>query len=428
MLTREGLTRSLVETRERTLLLLDDLDAERMMGRPLAIVNPLRWEIGHVAWFHARWSLRHALGEPPIRADEDRLFDSAAIPHDTRWDLPLPNDPETFAFAADVQSRVLEALAAGRLDGDALYFVRLGLFHEMMHAEAFTYTRQTLEYPPPAGFARFFERRLDAATSAEPHADDVEVPAGVYRVGAEPGESLFVFDNEKWAHDVRLESFRIARAPVTNGEFAQFVEDQGYTRDEFWDDEGRAWRDGAAREGASVAHPVYWRRVAGTGQRWEWQRREFDRWLPLGAHLPVIHVNVHEAEAYCRWAKRRLPSEAEWEVASTGAREPANLDSAAGGVVGVSLFGEGDSAVGCRQMLGNVWEWTSTPFAPYPGFVIDPYREYSEPWFDGRHRVLRGGCWATRGDLLRRGDRLSWRNFYPVHRRDVFAGFRTCAL
>lgn len=427
MRTREGLTRSLVETRERTLLLLDDLDGERMMGPPLAIVNPLRWEIGHVAWFHARWSLRHALGELPIRPDEDRLFDSAAIPHDTRWDLPLPSDSETFAYAAEVQSRIVLALDSSRLDGDALCFVRLGLFHEMMHAEAFTYTRQTLVYPPPAGF---FERRLTAVTSAQPHLGDVEVPAGLYRIGAEPDESLFVFDNEKWAHDVRLEAFRIARAPVTNGEFAEFVDDQGYARDEFWDAHARAWRDGA-----SAAHPVYWRRGFDG-----WERREFDRWLPLGPNLPVLHVNVHEAEAYCRWAGRRLPSEAEWEVGSTGARAPANLDSVNGGVVGVSLFGEGDSTFGCRQMLGNVWEWTATPLAPYPGFVIDPYREYSEPWFDGRHRVLRGGCWATRADLLRRrdllqrgdvlecGDRLSWRNFYPVDRRDVFAGFRTCAM
>jgi iron(II)-dependent oxidoreductase len=176
---------------------------------------------------------------------------------------------------------------------------------------------------------------------------------------------------------------------------------------------------------------VYWQRVAGA-----WHVRRYDAVVPLPPHQPVIHVSADEADAYCRWAGRRLPTEAEWELAASTpdkrrypwgdaapASHHANLDGRAGGPVDVAAHPDGDSAYGCRQMFGNVWEWTSTRFAAYPGFVVDPYKEYSAPWFASPHRVLRGGCWATRARLLRN----TWRNFYPPHRRDVLAGFRTCA-
>ncbi len=214
---------------------------------------------------------------------------------------------------------------------------------------------------------------------------------------------------------------------MTQAEFAVFVDDGGYRDRQWWDDAGWTWRE---REAAQ--QPVYWRRD-GHG----WQRRDFDRWVALEPDRPMIHVNCYEAEAYCRWAGRRLPTEAEWEAAASlvgatkrrfpwgdaaPAPEHANLDGWALGCVDVAAHPQGDSAGGCRQMIGNVWEWTADVFGPYPGFVVDPYKEYSAPWF-GDHRVLRGGagrraagCCATR-----------WRNFYRPERRDVFAGFRTCA-
>ncbi len=228
--------------------------------------------------------------------------------------------------------------------------------------------------------------------------------------------------------------FAIARAPVTQAEFAAFVDDGGYRRRELWSEDGWAWREQARAE-----HPVYWRRDAGA-----WLRRDFDEWRALEPHRPVIHVNWYEADAYCRWAGRRLPTEAEWEAAAAsdpgpgGARlsgakrrfpwgnEPptprrANLDWQAMGCLDVGALPAGDSAFGCRQMIGNVWEWTSSTFLPYPGFTPDPYKEYSEPWF-GTRKVLRGGCWATRSRMLRN----TWRNYFTPDRRDVLAGFRTC--
>jgi len=184
---------------------------------------------------------------------------------------------------------------------------------------------------------------------------------------------------------------------------------------------------------------VYWEReVSG-----RWLHRRFDHHVALEPHLPVVHVSWYEAEAYCRWAGRRLPTEAEWEMAA--AAEPAgdgtwrkrrfpwgdtpatpthaNLDWRARGCVEVGALPAGDSYFGCRQMMGNVWEWTATDFDPYPGFAVDPYKEYSQPWF-GNHKVLRGGAWTTRALLIRN----TWRNFYTPDRRDVWAGFRTCAL
>jgi iron(II)-dependent oxidoreductase len=224
---------------------------------------------------------------------------------------------------------------------------------------------------------------------------------------------------------------------VTQSEFARFVEEGGYQRREWWSEEGWRWREVSGAE-----QPLYWQREA-PGR---WLRRAFDRMVPLEPHRPALHVNWHEAEAYCRFAGRRLPTEAEWEMAASaeptadgqGIRERkrrypwgdaqptpvlANLDWCAPGCVDVGALPAGDSAFGCRQMVGNVWEWTSSTFLPYPGFVVDPYKEYSEPWF-GTRKVLRGGCWATRSRLIRN----TWRNFYTPDRRDVWSGFRTCAV
>lgn len=433
LLTAAQLAEWVRDARERTFELVADLADDQLLGPRLAIVNPFLWEIGHVAWFQEKWVLRSVGRQEPIRKDGDALYDSAAIPHDTRWNLPLPSREETLSYMREVRDRVLEGLRRPEPEDQEIYFVLLSVFHEDMHTEAFTYTRQTLGYPPP---------RVSPAPGRAPAGrggslpGDADIPGGTFLLGATP-EEPFVFDNEKWAHPVEVKPFALARAPVTQAEFAEFVGDAGYRRRELWSEDGWRWR-----EGGSAGHPVYWQRVSDGG----WLRRQFDTWVPLEPDRPVIHVNWYEAEAYCRWAGRRLPTEAEWEVAAAAEAgqesrglsprkrrfpwgddpprpERANLDWQAMGCLDVGFLPAGDSPFGCRQMIGNVWEWTSSDFHPYPGFVADPYKEYSAPWF-GTRKVLRGGCWATRSRLLR----STWRNFYSPDRRDVWAGFRTCPV
>ena len=393
------------DARQRTLELYADLATGDVPY--LRIINPPNWELGHVAWFQEYWVLRHVLGRAALHDHADERWNSAIIAHAARWQAPLPSLAGTRQYLVTVRDRVLEALARG-IDDRLAYFTMLSVFHEDMHDEAFAYTRQTLGLAAPRA-------EHDRVAAAGPLPGDVEVPAGRYRIGAEREPApAFVFDNEKWAHDVELAHFAIARAPVTQAELAAFVDAGGYTRRELWSDEGWAWR-----EQSGALAPLYWRRDEGG----RWQRRVFDRWRTLEPDRPAIHVCAHEAEAWCRWAGRRLPTEAEWEVAARGAPIDGNLGLAIGDTVDVAAFPAADSEWGCRQMTGNVWEWTASAFQPYPGFVRDPYKEYSEPWF-GDHRVLRGGCFVTQRRLLR----PTWRNFYTPDRRDVWAGFRTCAL
>lgn len=419
----------LTDARRRTLELVADLTGEQMRVPVLDIINPPIWEMGHVAWFQEKWALRHLRGEESIRPWADVAWDSIAVAHDDRWGTaPVPSRDETLEYMQEVLERVIERLPAGEVSDKEAYFHWLVAMHEDMHDEAFTYTRQTLGFagPPPIGNGAGGGRVAEQS----PCCGDVRAPGGTFLLGAKPGEP-FVFDNEKWEHPVEVKPFSIARSAVTNGEFANFVNDGGYRRREFWSDEGWSWREKAKAE-----HPVYW--IADSPGRW--LRRHYDQIVPLGEELAIIHVNWYEAEAYCRWAGRRLPAEAEWEMAASlapgssdkrkfpwgdtaPAPERAQLDARHVGTIAASALVSGDSAYGCRQMIGNVWEWTSTDFVPYPGFVIDPYKEYSEPWFGPERKVLRGGCWATRSRLIRN----TWRNFYPKDRRDVFGGFRTCA-
>ena len=349
------LERDLVASREHAGRITADLDGERLLGPKLAIVNPPLWEIGHVSWFQERWCLRlRADGSlaDSILPGADKLYDSSAVAHDTRWDLPLPDLKATRAYGERVLDLVRERLAREPESTALQYFARLATFHEDMHAEAFHYTRQTLGYSDPC----------ELKTEYEKDENDIDMPGGKFILGAKPSDR-FVFDNEKWAHEIEIAPFRIARSVVTNAQYLEFVE-------------------------AGGAPPRYWQK---TGSKW--LQRRFDRWLPLMGDEPTRHVSWNEAQAYCAWAKRRLPTEAEWECASP------------------------------KLAHGQVWEWTGSTFRPYPGFVPDPYKEYSEPWF-GTHKVLRGGSFAAPRRLLR----PTFRNFYTPERGDIFCGFRTCAL
>jgi iron(II)-dependent oxidoreductase len=332
--------------REWTRRVADDLGGERELGPRLAIVNPPRWEIGHVGWFQEWWCLRDAREErASILPNADRLYNSATVAHDTRWELPLPSFRDTLAYRDEVTDRLIGRVRSGDAEP---YFVQLAVRHEDMHAEAFHYTRQTLGYEG--------EGQPNPVTAT----GDREYEGGAFRLGSRPDEG-FVFDNEKWSHPVVLAPFGISRRCVTNAEYAEFVH-------------------------AGGAQPRYWR---------DGMLRRFDRWIERAPDEPVMHVSWHEAQAFCQFAGRRLPTEAEWEHA----------------------------AVNGLEGTGQVWEWTSSEFLPYPGFVRDPYKEYSEPWF-ATHKVLRGGSFATPARIAR----PRFRNFYTPERADMFVGFRTCSL
>jgi ergothioneine biosynthesis protein EgtB len=426
----EELARMLRDARSRTLAYAHSLGADQLLGPRRQEVNPPLWEIGHIGWFQELWCLRdggHRI--KPLLPNADALYDSSCVEHGLRWDLPLPGIEDTLAYCERTLERVLERLERDGADADSAYFIQLATFHEDMHNEAFDSTRQALGYRHVR-----WPGSVPAGTTTGALNGDAEVPGGEFMMGAQLWDG-FVFDNEKWAHPVAVKPFRIARAPVTCREFMAFVGEGGYTHRQWWSEQGWRWRE---RKGSEA--PVYWQRDGGG-----WQLRWFERVVPLPLDAPVMCVSWHEAQAYCRWAGRRLPTEAEWEMAASthpgqgaggaeGRRrypwgqatpdaEHANLYGAAGGLVEVAGLAAGDSAWGCRQMLGNVWEWTASDFLAYPGFVVDPYRDYSAPWF-GSHKVLRGGCFATAPRLIRN----TWRNFYTPERQDVFAGFRTCSL
>ena len=428
-----NLVKMLRDADSRTMDLISGLNEQQLMGPQLDIVNPILWEIGHIAWFYEKFILRDIGGQKPVFDNVDSLYDSMAVPHSTRWDLNLPDLKTTIRYRREILEKVINWLGLNETaTSEHTYFTQLTTFHEDMHDEAFTYTRQTLRYPAPClGVKDAFKSKV-----AGPFPGDIYIPEGVHMLGSSP-KAPFYMDNEKWAHGYEVKPFSISRAPVTNLEFADFVEAGGYEREKLWSKAGWNWR---MQNG--VKHPLYWIKDSK-----EWVVENFDQIEVIRPHAPVAHVSWFEADAWCRWAERRLPWEAEWEVAASrtptiginklsgletrypwGDKPPnqeyANLDGALGGTVDVAEFSEGESGYGCRQMIGNVWEWTQSSFRPFEGFVADPYSDYSEPWFDGRHAVLRGGSWATRNRTIWN----TFRNFYTCDRRDIIAGFRTCAL
>ncbi len=409
-----------------TLSLVADLTDEQLELPYLPTVNPIRWELGHVGFFYDCFLLAELDGVPTVFEGGNDLFNSFEVDHADRWSFDMLTRSGVLDYLGQIKQRVLDRLAGHEPAARELYHYQLAVHHESMHAEAFTWTRQTMGYAAPS-----LGVRVDAAGTGDRDlavSGDVRVEGATFPLGARRGQG-FVFDNEKWEHPVEVAPFSISKTAVTNAEFLDFVDAGGYRARELWSSPGWVWREKAAAE-----HPLYWKCEDGA-----WSERFFDGWGPIRERAPVVHVGWYEAEAYCTWAGRRLPSEAEWEcAASTAPNVPgkrlfpwgddldslaANLGFISCGAVDVDAYPQGDSGWGCRQMLGNVWEWTASAFYPYPGFVVDtPYREYSAPWF-GYPKVLKGGAWATSPNLVTN----THRNFFEPTRRDVFAGFRTCA-
>lgn len=372
-LTGDALATALQTVRALTWRFVETLPEPCLTPSLHTTINPPLWECAHVAWFAEWWCARGAhntpsgdtvAAKPSLWAESDAILNSNAVAHDTRWHLPLLTRTSTLAYMDATQAVVLDALRHVAAENEAAHYpFRLALFHEAMHLEALAWCAQTLGWKRPA-WVRPIPEMHQPGEIVVAHANEWIGHQG----------DRFSFDNERDRHSVSLNDFTIDRTPVSNAQFQQFVESGEYL----------------ARTGSP--HPAYWRDVDGG-----WQARHFDAWMPLDPRAPVIHVAAFAADAYCRWAGRRLPTENEWEIAAQR-----------------GLIDWGDS----------VWEWTASTFAPYAGFSADRYREYSAPWFDGEHRVLRGGSHATL-DIMHHP---VYRNYFLPGRYDVFAGFRTCAL
>jgi iron(II)-dependent oxidoreductase len=419
-----ALRTALEDARDYTLQLYAHLTAQQRAFPCLRTVNPPAWELAHVGWFQEFWCLRFRERDEPLPArlpDADALLNSAIIAHAGRWQLPQL----TWDYVHDYLAREFQDTLAAleRSAADQRYFYQLALFHEDMHGEALLMSLQTLGLPEPKWRNR---PALPLPQPAEALARrEVEFEGGELDMGS-PAGTDFAFDNEQPIQRVEVTPFALASVPVSNAEYLQFVEAGGYTHPRFWSAEGWQWR-----RDAGIETPRDWRKE---GTRW--LGRRFDRWEPLALDEPVIHVSAFEAEAYCSFAGVRLPTESEWEYAArhglapgedhypwgraSPAIESVNLNGVYRRPVPVSALAAADTPRRIRQMIGNVWEWTASPFTGYAGFEPGHYREYSQPWF-GNHRVLRGGCFATRARLVH----TRFRNFYLPERNDVFAGFRT---
>jgi iron(II)-dependent oxidoreductase len=430
MNNKQSLLASLQQSRERVLELLNSLSAQQTKVPYLPDINPPIWEVGHAAFFFERFILQNLDKASSYNPALDDIWDSFELAHEDRWHEGLfPDKPDTLRYFDDTFNKVKQRIETKPLTDSDLYLYKYAIFHLNMHIESMVWARQSLGYaPPPSSLQHTDTRNTDLI-----HSKDVEVPAGRYRIGM-PSQSAnfatedFCFDNEKPEFTVDMKTFKISRTLVSNAEFLTFIQAGGYENDQYWSMAGLKWRNSNR-----ARHPLFWKEENGI-----WLERHFDQWLPVQAELPVKHVSYWEAQAYCKFAGRRLPSEFEWEVAALGNREHGtfnkfpwgntmeshrvDMDSTHLARLPVTALPEGDSPFGCRQMIGTVWEWTDSLFFPYSGFTMDMYPFMSTLQF-GDHKVVRGGSCATSSILIRG----TYRQAYTPDRNDVFVGFRTCA-
>ncbi|KAF4408360.1 MULTISPECIES: ergothioneine biosynthesis protein EgtB [Streptomyces] len=425
---RQRAADALVRARERTGLLTGCVDGPELTAQHSPLMSPLVWDLAHIGNQEEQWLLRAVGRRDALRPDIDKVYDAFEHPRAERPSLPLLPPEEARGYVAAVRERALDVLADTALDGGGDALTESGFAfgmiaqHEQQHDETMLITHQlrrgpaalTAPAPPPVP--------ADAATLPA----EVLVPGGPFTMGtsAEP----WSLDNERPAHERDVAAFAIDTVPVGNGAYARFVEDGGYDDPRWWAPAGWAY----IRE-HRLAAPLFWRRE-GSG----WLRRRFGVVEPVPEDEPVLHVSWYEADAYARWAGRRLPTEAEWEKAArhdpaTGRSlrfpwgdadpgpEHANLGQRHLRPAPLGSFPRGASPLGVRQLVGDVWEWTASDFLPYPGFSAFPYREYSEVFFGDAHKVLRGGSFAV-DPVACRGTFRNWD--LPV-RRQIFAGFRT---
>jgi iron(II)-dependent oxidoreductase len=421
---RSHIAVELARARARSALLTDAVDDADLMRQHSPLMSPLVWDLAHVGNQEELWLVRDVGGREPIRRDIDDMYDAFKQPRRDRPSLPLLPPAEARSYLMSVRDKVFDLLDGirfdqGRLVADGFAFGMI-VQHEQQHDETMLATHQlrsgppVLSAPPPP-------------PPAVPVTDEVLVPGGLFTMGT--STDPWALDNERPAHSVDLPTFVIDAAPVTNGQYLAFMADGGYQDSRWWSEPG--WRH---RSSAGLEAPMHWQH---DGADWGYLR--FGRYSSVIADEPVLHVCFYEAEAYAAWAGKRLPTEAEWEKAARwdpasgrsrrypwGDEDPtpahANLGQRHLAPAQVGAYPAGASPLGVHQMVGDVWEWTSSQFRGYPGFAAFPYREYSEVFFGDSYQVLRGGSFGTD----RAACRGTFRNWdFPI-RRQIFSGFR-CA-
>jgi gamma-glutamyl hercynylcysteine S-oxide synthase len=390
---KQSIAERLDEARRHTLKLIEPLSHEQLNRVYSPILSPLIWDLGHIANFEELWLVRNIGGREPLRGDLGELYDAIEQPRKIRGELPILRADEVRPYMEGVRERTLEVLDEIELDpekpllADGFVYEML-LAHEHQHNETMLQLLQMVESYEPV--------EVDSGPAAEPVTDGpemVDVEGGGYEIGA--GPDGFAYDNERPRHRVEVEPFAIDRTPVTNAAYIEFIEATG------------------------AEPPMYWERDGEGG----WVRTAMGRTEPVDPALPVIHVSWDEADAFARWAGKRLPTEIEWEVAAAGVdRDRANLDQLSFGCAPAGAYADAAADCGAVQMLGDVWEWTTSEFTAYPGFEAFPYPEYSEVFFGDTYKVLRGGAWAARRNVIR----TSFRNWDHAERRQIFSGIR-CA-
>ena len=414
------------ETRERTLALVAGVSVEDLERVHSTLMSPLVWDLGHIAAFEDLWIVHRYGGRPLLRDDLMDVYDAFETPRANRGSLAYLRAGEALRYLGDVRERTLDVLSELGI-GDGL-ISELVIRHEQQHGETML---QTLGLARLSGYALLGERAgagtglwAGAGVTAGGGLELVEVPAGSFEMGAFPDG--FAYDNERPRHRSDVRGYLIGQTPITNASYLTFVEGGGYERREWWSDEGWAWK-----EEYDITRPLHWTE----GLDGEWR---VDGLSPLHPDRPVIHVSWFEADAFARAHEARLPTEAEWEKAATwdqGSGETlaapwgsadcvpgvhAVLDHVSPGPMPVGTCAAGVSPAGCYGMIGDTWEWTSSGFHGYPGFRAHPYPEYSEVFFGGDYRVLRGGSWATRGRVAT----ATFRNWDHPQRRQIFSGIR----
>ncbi|HEV2347671.1 MAG TPA: ergothioneine biosynthesis protein EgtB [Actinocrinis sp.] len=443
---------ALLAARERTLALTGCVDERDLTSQHSPLMSPLVWDLAHIGNQEEIWLVREAGARPGVRPDIDSMYDAFQHPRATRPALPLLSPDQARAYIAEVRGQTLEVLEGAVLDNAVLerlaaakgkpggaafraalvedaFVFGMTAQHEVQHDETMLATHQlrsgpaVLDAPPPPPAA------VDPTTLPP----EVLIPGGPFVMGtsAEP----WALDNERPAHSVDVAAFWLDTFPVTNAAYRQFIEDGGYQDPRWWTAGG--WDH---RRSAGLEAPLFWQRDGdgdgGSGSGW--LRRRFGVVEPVPPQEPVMHVCWYEADAYARWAGRRLPTEAEWEKAARydpaggrsrrypwGDEDPqphhANLAQRHLRPAPVGAYPDGASPLGVHQLIGDVWEWTASDFRSYPGFAAFPYKEYSEVFFGPAYKVLRGGAFGV-DPVACRGTFRNWD--YPI-RRQIFCGFRT---